>query len=241
MKRAFAVLAGFCLVLIIGCGNYDSRLDQTLQEMRYRKRLNDNLVEAPTKGKLQDLAIFVRPPKALKGPTKTFTMTVVEPGKFDVENSFIDEAKQESMHILARVVRPKATPKKGAPQPEPTPRGKFIDDVLELVKTVYGVELEPSQFKADSHSHGNRTNTFKAKTVDLTAKKVQIFFYGDEKAKYQVALIFEYPEGSHASINPKIPLCLESFAVDDVARRAFAGSGEEFGGEEGGPGQPPPI
>ena len=128
MKRAFGILAGLCLVLVIGCSAYDSRLQQTLEELRYRKRLNDNLIEAPTKGKLQELAIYVRPPRNLKGPTQTFTMTVVEPGKFDLENSFIDQDKQESMHLLARVVRPKApNAKKGAAQPEPTPRGKFFE------------------------------------------------------------------------------------------------------------------
>ncbi len=129
MKRAFAILASLCFILVIGCSAYDSRLEQTLEELRYRKRLNDNLTDAPTKGKLQELAIFVRPPKALKGPTQTFGMTVVEPGKFDLEQSFIDQDKQESMHLLARVARPKAPSKKGAPQPEPTPRGKFVDDV----------------------------------------------------------------------------------------------------------------
>ncbi len=188
------------------------------------------------------VAIFVRPPKALKGPTQTFGMTVVEPGKFDLEQSFIDQQKQESMHLLARVVRPKAPAKKGAaPQPEPTPRGKFVDDVLELVKSVYGVDVETAQLKSESHTHGNHTNTYKGKIVDLTAKKVQIYFYGDEKAPYQVALIFEYPEASHTSINPKIPLCLEAFAVGEAARRAFQGAGEfdEEGGEGGG--APPPI
>jgi len=242
MKRAFAILASMGLILVLGCSAYDSRLDQTLEELRYRKRLNDNLIDAPTKGKLQELAIFVRPPKALKGPTQTFGMTVVEPGKFDLENSFIDQEKQESMHLVARVVRPKApSTKKGAVQQEPQARGKFVDDVLELVKTVYGVDVETAQLKADSHTHGNRTNNYKATTINLTAKRVQLYFYGDEKAPYQVALIFEYPEASHSSINPKIPLCLEAFAVGEAAKRAFEGGGElgEEGGEGGG--QPPPI
>jgi hypothetical protein len=244
MKRALAILVSLCVILAVGCSAYDSRLQQTLEELRYRKRLNDNLVEAATKGKLQELAIFVRPPKSLVGPTKTFGMTVVEPGKFDVENSFIDQEKQESMHLLARVVRPKApTTKKGAVQQEPVPRGKFVDDVLELVKTVYGVDVEPGQLKAESHSHGNRTNAYRGTTVNLTAKRVQIYFYGDEKSAYQVALIFEYPEASHNSINPRIGLCLESFAVGEAAGRAFRGAGDEMGGEEGaeGGGQPPPI
>jgi hypothetical protein len=241
MNRALAILASFCLILVIGCSAYDSRLQLTLEEMRYRKRLDDNLVEAPTKGKLQELAIFVRPPKALKGPTQTFGMTVVEPGKFDLENSFIDQDKQESMHLLARVVRPKApTAKKGAVQQEPTPRGKFVDDVLELVKTVYGVDVEPGQLKAESKSHGNRSNTYKGAIVNLSAKRVQLYFYGDEKSAYQVALIFEYPETSHNSINPRIGLSLESFGVGEAARRAFEGAGDEMGVEEGG-GQQVPI
>ena len=244
MKRAFGILAGLCLVLVIGCSAYDSRLQQTLEELRYRKRLNDNLIEAPTKGKLQELAIYVRPPRNLKGPTQTFTMTVVEPGKFDLENSFIDQDKQESMHLLARVVRPKApNAKKGAAQPEPTPRGKFFDDVSELIKTVYGVDLEPGQLKPETKKHGARTNTYKGTTINLTAKKVQVYFYGDEKSKYQVALIFEYPEAAHNSINPKIGLSLESFGVGEAAVRAFQGGSELEGGEEGaeGGGQPPPI
>jgi hypothetical protein len=245
MKRLIGILGSSCLVLgmVLGCGDYDSRLARTLDEMRYRKRLDDNLIDAPTKGKLQELAIFVRPPKSLKGPTQTFGMTVVEPGKFDLENSFIDQEKQDSFHLLARVVRPKPpTPKKGAAQPEQTPRGKFIDDVIELVKNAYGVDVEPNQLKAESKTHGNRTNNFKGKTIDLSAKRVQIYIYGDEKAPYQVALIFEYPETEHNALNPKIGLCLESFATGEAARRSFQGVGElDLGGEEGGGGQPPPI
>jgi hypothetical protein len=108
---------------------------------------------------------------------------------------------------------------------------------------VYGVDVEPGQLKADSHSHGNRSNNYKGTTINLSAKRVQLYFYGDEKSPYQVALIFEYPEASHNSINPKIGLCLESFAVGEAARRAFSSGGEFEGGEEGaeGGGQPPPI
>ena len=52
-------------------------------------------------------------PRVLRARRKTFSLVAVEPGKFDLENSFIDEAKQASLHVLARHKKPKAPPKKG--------------------------------------------------------------------------------------------------------------------------------
>jgi hypothetical protein len=233
MKRLSAVVIGAGLVLVLGCGtqNYEYRLEHTIDQMKYQKRLNDNLTAAPTKGKLEELQIYVRPPKNMTGPTQTFQMTVVEPGKFDVESSFIEQDKQ-SLHILGRVKRPKTPAKKVAPAAEPTPRGDFNTDVIELVKNVYGVELEASQFKEEK----KQNNTFKARTLDLNAKKVQIYLYGAKTSPYEVALIFEFPATEQGAINPKINLCLESFTVSEKARRAFAGgeAEEEVGGEGSG-------
>jgi hypothetical protein len=242
MKRAFAIVANACLILALGCSNYDYRLGKTLDEMRYKKRLDDNLMPAATKAKLEELQVFVRPPKNLKGPTQTFALTVIEPGRFDVENSFIDEAKQESLHILVRVKKPKApaSTKKGAAPTEAAPRGDFMADVIEIIKNVYGADLEVNQFKPDVKSHGSRTNDFKLKTLDLTAKEVQIYFYGDKNASHEVALIFDYSKEEKKTIDSKIRLSLEAFAVGEAARREFSG-GEGEGGEEGGGGEPPPI
>jgi hypothetical protein len=247
MKRLSAIALGAGLVLAVGCGtqNYDFRLERTLDHMAYEKKLNDSLNDAPTKGKLEELQIYVRPPKDMTGPTQTFQMTVVEPGKFDVESSFIEQDKQ-SLHLLARVKRPK-TPSKKAPTPaETTPRGDFSTDVLDLVKNVYGVGDEVLHLKEEKMQRGN--NTFKTtdKTLDLNAKNVQIYLYGSKTSPYEVALIFEYPKAEHASIYPKIKLCLESFAVGDKARRAFAGGETEIDTEGGGEGPtdesaPPPI
>jgi len=233
MKRVAAVLLGMGLVLFVGCGtqSYEFRLDKTLEHMHYQKRLDDNLGDAATKGKLEELQIYVRPPKDMTGPTQTFQMTVVEPGKYDVESSFI-EPKKQSLHVLARVKRPK-TPAKKAPTPaETTPRGDFNKDVVELVKNVYGAEqLDLSKFKDDK----KRDNTFKSNLLDLTAKNVQIYLYGGKNSPFEVALIFEYPKTEHNAVNPKIGLCLESFAVGDKAKRAFAGgeTEDEGGGAEG--------
>src|SRR5580704_10358531 len=98
MKRALAVGIGACLLFSFGCRDYDVRLDETLEEMKYQKRLNDNLAEAPTKGLLQQELIYIRPPKGFTGPMKAFSLATIESGKFDLENSFIEEAKTAGLH-----------------------------------------------------------------------------------------------------------------------------------------------
>jgi hypothetical protein len=243
MKSSLAILASLAFVIVLGCGTYDSRLEQTLADMRYRKRLDDNLNPAPTKGLLEKQSIYVRPPLNLQGPTKAFVLTVVEPGRFDLENSFVDQQNLESMHILARVKRPKAPNAKKTNQPE-APRGDFNSEVVELLRNVYGANLDVSELKTETKSHGNRTNAFRTKSLDLTAKEVQLYLYGDKNSPYEVALVFEYPKERHNSINPKIGLCLESFAVGEAAKRAFASGGEIEGideGIEGGGQTGPPI
>jgi hypothetical protein len=242
MNRAFAILASACLILAIGCTDYETRLAKTLEDMKYKRRLDTNLLPPATKGKLEELQIFVRPPMNLKGPTQTFAWTVIEPGRFDLENSFIDQEKQESLHMLVRVKKPKgpASNKKGAVAKEEVPRGDFPADVIELVKSVYGVELERAKFKPDVKEHDNKKNAFSATTLDLAAKEVQIFLYGDKNAPREVALIFDYPKESKKTIDVKIRLCLEAFAVGEAARHAFNAGDEGEGGEEGS-GEPGPI
>jgi len=220
MKRVSAIALGTSLVLVLGCGaqNYEYRLEHTIDQMKYQKRLNDNLTDAPTKGKLEELQIYIRPPKDLSGPTQTFQMTVVEPGKFDVENSFIEQDRQ-NLHVLARVKKPKTPAKKGQPAHEPPLRGEFNADVVDLIRNAYGAELSVADLKDEQKLN----NTFKHKTLDLNAKEVQIYLYGNKNSPHEVALIFEYPKAEHNALNPKIGLCLESFAVGEKARRAFAG------------------
>ena len=235
MRRACVILASACLLLVVGCRDYDLRLGKTLEEMKYQQRLERNLEKAPLKGSLQAESIYVRPPKGLAGPTKTINLTVVEPGKFDYETSFIDEAKQASLHVLVRHKKPKAPPKKGAAPVAAAERGDFTNEVIEVVKAAYGVEdLTPTKFKATVKRHEGRENNYKEVKLDLNTKEVWIYLYGDKNGPYNVALIYEYPKTEVNNLSPKIGLSLEAFAVGDAANKAFSGGGEEAGLEDGG-------
>jgi len=247
MRRGCLILASACLLLVLGCRDYDYRLGQTLEELRYQQRLEKNLEKAPTKGKLQQELIYVRPPKGMAGPTKTFTLTVVEAGKFDVESSFFDESKTASLHVVARHKKPKAPPKKGAAAaPAAAPRGDFTAEVIDMVKTAYGTEdLTPSKFKVVSKKHAGRENSYKEAKLNLNTKEVLIYLYGtvDKNSPYNVALIFEYPKTEASTLSSKVNLSLETFAVGEPANRAFSGGSPEEGGQEAGAdsGQAVPI
>jgi hypothetical protein len=244
MKRALASLAGLGLVLVIGCvQEYDFRMAKTIDNKRYQKRLNDNLEAPPAKTNLQTGNIFVRPPKGLQGPHKTFGLAVLEPGKFDVEDTFADPQKQASLHILARVTVPKPPGKKASSPAETTQRGDFTDDVLELLKNAYGADFDKSRLKNDEKKSPNgRTNSFKSLTLDLTAKEIKVYLIGEKNSLEKVALIFDYPKEEARTLSSKINLCLESFAVGGAATRLFAGAGDdEFGGDHGGAGTTAPA
>lgn len=239
MKRFWATLTSLGLVLAIGCSskNYDIRLEKTLENMKYQKKLNEALIPAVATGKLKELDIYLRPPKNLEGPTKAFQLTVIDPGRFDLENSFI-ESKKQNLHVLARVKRPKPPAKKGAPAVATPPRGIFNTEVLELLKGVYGVDVPIAKFKEET----KKKNVFRHLTLDLDPKTVQVYLYGAKNNPYEVALIFEYPKTEHSLLNPKIGYCLESFAVDGRAKRAFEGATTEEELEETGDGGAgPPI
>jgi hypothetical protein len=240
MKRVIATAASFGVFLVIGCArDYDTRLASTIENRRYQKRLNDNLEIPPTKSNLQTSKIYIRPTKGLKGPTQTFGLPVVEPGKFDIEDSFIDQQKQGGLHLLARVDLPKPPTKKGAAQAASAPRGDFVADVLDYLKNVYGTDLDRSKLKADPKSRGRKTNTFQSMTLDLTAKQVKIYFLAEKSSPEKVALIFDYPKDEYKNLGSKIDLCLESFRVGSEADRAYAGGDEELMGGEEGPAAPP--
>ena len=72
---------------------------------------------------------------------------------------------------------------------------------MELLKNVYGAEIELSKSKSENKlDHTNYT--FKSFEIDLNVKTVQVYLYGSKNDPYEVALIFEYPK---AERTPSIP------------------------------------
>ena len=247
MRRVWVILASATLVVAWGCGNsYDIRLNKTLDDMKYRKRLDEMLMPPLTKNKFEELLIFVRPPKKLE-LAKEFLLPLPEPGKFDLEASLLETAKagdsptpgeapqpgaeapksseapKQSLHIVARVKRPKnpASKKKVV---EPANRREFTTDLLALVNAAYAppVEVALDKFKETT----KRFNTFKQYAFTVGEKYVQVYFYAPKKdaAKidpYEVALIFEYPRSEHNNLFGKIDLSLEAFGVGNKAQSAL--------------------
>ena len=232
MRRVLAVLVSAGCLIGAGCGSksYEERLNKTLEDMRYEKRLNDNLMPAPKRaeGKYEELSIYIRPPKNMvPSSSKEFLLyPAIEPGKFDLEGSFIEDKKQTpSLHVLARIKKPKTPAKKQAPTPEETAnRGEFNTDVLAIVNAVYGSDLDLAKFKEVTE----KRNKFKHHTLEVPDKNVQVYLYGGKDDSHQVALIFEYPKAEQGTLVSKIKLCLESFAVGRRAQAHYSGAtGEE--------------
>ncbi len=218
MKRVLALLASASLFLgVIGCArDYDVRLDQTYENLRYQKRLDENLEKpADTKSNLATANIYVRPPLGLKGPNKEFGLNLVEPGKFDLTDTFFDD--KGSLHVVARIAKPKAanTKKGPAPAEAKVPRGDFTADLVDLLKIAYATDFEASKAKSETKSGGGKTNPFKSFDLHPTGKEVKVYVSGDKNSPVQVALIFEYPEGELKNLVSKIDLCLGSFRVGE--------------------------
>jgi hypothetical protein len=238
MRRVWVILASASLVVGWGCGNsYDIRLNKTLEDMKYRKRLDDMLMPPLTKNKFEELLIFVRPPKKLE-LSKEFLLPLPEPGKFDLEASLLEsskpaegqqpgadapkavEAPKSILHVLARVKRPKnpAAKKKAV---EPANRREFTTDLLAVVNAAYAppAEVTLDKFKETT----KRFNKFKQYAFTVGEKYVQVYFSAPKNDPYEVALIYEYPRSEHNNLFSKIDLSLEAFSVGNRAKSAFSG------------------
>jgi hypothetical protein len=217
------------LLICLGCGSrgYDRRLNETIVLMRYRKNLDDNLTPPATKGKLDQNSIYLRPPKNLQKMSE-FSLTVLEPGKFDVAETFVEKDVQ-NLHVLARVQKIKDPKKKGAATPE-TPRGEFKTEVYGLLSGVFSVDVDTLKDKDETKGK----NKYKHLAFEANGKMVHCYLYGSKTNLPEVALIFEYPK-SETGLTSKIDFCLQSFATGTKARLLFTGSEEDASGEPTAP------
>ena len=220
MRRWCLLILSTTLVTALGCGqeSYNKRLAATLERLERERRIEKNLMPAPSDKKFQELSIYLRPPKD-EAQTKTGQLPVGE-GQFELDSSFVDKAGPE-LHLLARVKLPKKPPTKGAPPPPPVvPRGEFARDVLAVLASVYGpVEGFTTPKFVEESKRGNR---FKRLVVTANEKEVKVYTYKQDN--YDVALVFVYDPKLRGALSSKIDLCLESFASGPKASRYYSGS-----------------
>jgi len=238
MKRVLASLLTAVLIFVWGCGynSYQSRLEYTLEQMKYRQRLDDNLIPAPTDPKFRDFPMYIRPPKGMT-LAREFVMAELPPGQYDLAVTFFEQDKG-TLHVLGRRKTAKKAASKNAPQqPEPAaPRGPFVQDITSLLMSVYGANdvLQNPQFQTDTAKKSAfKRLIFNASNGDV----VRVFLY--QKDPYEVALIWDIPAA--VDRDPKLlrarDLCRESFALGRRANDSFSGSlssGEQ--GSEGAAG-----
>lgn len=221
MRRlSVLILVSGSMLAALGCSNrYDYRLNKTLDAMKYTKRLDDNLQEPPKEGPIKELGIYVRAPKPLI-EAKEFGLGAGSSGLFDVEKTYFEGSKS-FLHVVARVKTPKKATAKGATAEAPAARGTFNDDLMNLLKGVYGEQEKMNVFKDDSHNRVNyRRAIFTAET-----KTVEVYTY--KLDPYEVALIFQYNPADRAAMASKIALCLESFATGNKGRAKYANNSED--------------
>jgi hypothetical protein len=229
MRRVWLVIASACLMTAIGCGkkNYEERMAATLKKMEKDRRIKKNLMDAPTEKKFTELAIYVRAPKE-EAYAKTGQLPIGE-GQFDLDASFNDKT-DASLHILARVKKPKKPAGKGAAPPAPAvARGAFDADVLGVLANVFG---SPDALLTPKFTEEVKGGT-RFKRLIFSANDKEVKVYINKQDIYEVALIFAYDAKLKGPLSSKIELCLESFATGSKAKKLFEGGNVEEEAESG--------
>lgn len=149
MRRVLALLLTATTVLAWGCGRgeYDSRLEQTL-ETRKRQAVYDQYLNPPAGDKFSELGITLRPPKSLGGPQP---FASAPEGQYDLQVTFPgpqdDPARALNLHVLARRTPAKQADAKEEPTP-PAGRGPFVQDVTTLLGTIYAADAPQPRTEA---------------------------------------------------------------------------------------------
>lgn len=246
MKRLSAALVSTTLVVVLGCTrSYESRLAMTLKQIEYQQRL-DQFLNPPEDDPFKARGVYVRLPKPLSRADRP-DLAVAE-GAYDLLGWFVDLTAVASKkggapspsiraYVLGRVKQTrKAQTKKGAPPPPEVPRGEFVPEVRSLLASHFGLP-EFEEAKLEPHKAGK--NEFRRMIVDLQPGSenrdvVTTYFYN--QGNHDVAFVWLVPDAAKKSLpaTTGINLCLESFAVGNLALRRFAGDTDDtLGGEEG--------
>jgi hypothetical protein len=231
LMKKFVLCGVAAWVVVAGCLGepvYNRRLEETLEQMKYEKKINESL-NKEEQGSFREKELYLRAPQPL---TKGEPMITVAPGSYDLVESFAGAPQTSSgqasplpirMHVLMRWKKPPQTPgKKAAPAPPPTNRGpNFEADVRALLANVYGNPNVTSQKSESVNARGKQYKRVIFKSgADTT---VRAYFY--ESGNHLVALVLDIPPAlaDAKAANQAAEYMLETMAVGNAARNAFAG------------------
>lgn len=241
MRRLLAVcFSSFLILALIGCSkSYETRLKLTLERMQYLQRL-DQYLQAPAGDALQQLGIYIRPPKPLtKASAPGLTAA---PEEFDVNMTFLDASATPTkgatapaatpvvrMHVLARAKQAQAASKKGEPAPPPVERTPFPQAVVEVLARDLG-GLDPAEADQLFKSDKKRLNDFRRLEFEAANGDI-IRAYLYKLDDYEVALIWDIPKAAEQTptVRTGRELTLEALAVGPKAVAAFQGIDVEDG------------
>ena len=226
MRRAWVVIAFAGLVAAVGCGkeNYEKRMNARLEQLKYERRVEKNLMKAPGDKKFQDFKIFIRPPKE-----EAQAKTGAAPGGGGPVRA---RARPSATRIRPCTSWPgsrcpRSRRPRGPRRPRrPRPRGEFVGDVLGVLATQFN---SPDALQTPKFSDEvKKANRFKRLT--FTANDKQVRLYTLKEGTHEVALVFVYdPKAKDAkvSMDSAIELALETFATGEKATRLYNGGSEE--------------
>lgn len=238
MTRVQAMMVVAIALIVSGCGvaMYDSRMNKTLENLKYEAKLN-NFLEKPAEGKFKELNVFLRVPKPMV--EDKLGLANIQPGFMDHGATFTGAPTAVGkegepppalppmkLHVLVRQKPKKAAAKKGEAPPAADPataaRGNFVSDVKGILS-----ELGPEG--ASDKSPTNVTmgrNAFKEfKFTAASGDDVRVYFADANKGDLEVALVFDVPAAIRTTpmAVSGIEYCLKSFALGTPARNLFNG------------------
>ena len=199
MKRILGLLASVSLFLVIGCArDYDIRLDKTDRQTCAIRSGSIVIWKSPRRRSRtwRRPTSMSAPLWASKGRPRRSDWPRSSPEKFDITTSFIGDPA--SLHLLARVEKPKAAPKKkgaNATAPPPTSAAISPPTCSTTIKSAYGVDIAVGQ--AQARVQGPRRKDEQLQDLDAGPDgqgSSRFIIIGEKNSPAQVALIFEYPK-----------------------------------------------
>jgi hypothetical protein len=224
MKRGSVLLWGVGLLAIGGCGlrDYERRMDETLEAMKYRQRMDQYLDPASQDPRLKDFGLYLRAPRGMSLAGQ-FQMADIPEGQYDLAATYFGTTNG-SLHVLGRRKAAKKASSKNAPEPA-AQRGKFRDDVLNLLAGVYSGG-DPSQLpKPQPVTKRHHKYDRLIFTSPANNNLIQAYLLSEDS--YEVALVWDTPAGmdKDATLNRARDMTLEALEVGRKALREFGGGG----------------